>query len=131
MIGLTLRHDRLDNFWFCLMHELVHVDRHFTAAASRFYDDLDSDSARDAREEEADQLGGQALISDEEWANAPVRSVHSVDAVLDLATGLRIHPAIVAGRVRHESHRFRVFSQLLGQGQVRQLFPEVQWVKGA
>ena len=131
VIGLTLRHDRLDNFWFCLMHELVHIDRHFTTAVTRFYDDLDSDAAKDAREEEADLVGGRALIPDEEWENAPVRSVHSVDAVLDLATRLQIHPAIVAGRVRYESHRFRVFSGLVGQGQVRQLFPDVQWVKGA
>lgn len=27
-MGLTLRHDRLDNFWFCLLRELVYVGRH-------------------------------------------------------------------------------------------------------
>ena len=25
VIGLTLRYDRIDNFWFCLLHELAHV----------------------------------------------------------------------------------------------------------
>ena len=25
VIGLTLRYDRLDNFWFCLLHELAHI----------------------------------------------------------------------------------------------------------
>lgn len=25
IVALTFRHDRLDNFWFALMHELVHV----------------------------------------------------------------------------------------------------------
>src|SRR2546428_2439537 len=25
VIGMTLRYDRLNNFWFCLMHELAHI----------------------------------------------------------------------------------------------------------
>jgi len=28
VIGLTLRYDRIDNFWFCLLHELAHVGLH-------------------------------------------------------------------------------------------------------
>ena len=28
IIALTLRYDRIDNFWFSLMHELAHVARH-------------------------------------------------------------------------------------------------------
>ena len=28
MIALTLRHDRLDNFWFTLFHEVMHVVLH-------------------------------------------------------------------------------------------------------
>ena len=28
IVALTLRHDRLDNFWYCLCHELAHVDKH-------------------------------------------------------------------------------------------------------
>src|SRR3546814_7105056 len=28
IIALTLRHDRLDNFWFVLFHELGHIVRH-------------------------------------------------------------------------------------------------------
>jgi HTH-type transcriptional regulator/antitoxin HigA len=131
VIGLTVRHDRLDNFWFCLMHELVHVARHFTEEARRFYDDLDeSDAAQDTREEEADQVAGEALIPEDAWMNSAARSLHSADAVIELATRLQIHPAIVAGRVRHESRRYRVLSGMVGHGQVRNLFTEVQWAQG-
>ena len=28
VIGLTLRYDRVDNFWWVLLHELAHVTRH-------------------------------------------------------------------------------------------------------
>ncbi|MBI4419356.1 MAG: ImmA/IrrE family metallo-endopeptidase [Gemmatimonadetes bacterium] len=124
VIGITLRYDRLDNFWFCLFHELVHVDRHFTPEASRFYDDLDSDPAKDAREQEADDVAGEALIPREEWEDSPARLLHSPEAVIDLATKLNIHPAIVAGRIRHESGRFRVLSGMVGHGRVRNVFSE-------
>ena len=30
VIGLTIRHDRLDNFWFTLMHELAHIALHLS-----------------------------------------------------------------------------------------------------
>src|SRR5690606_23476413 len=30
VVALTLRYDRLDNFWFTLLHECAHVVRHLT-----------------------------------------------------------------------------------------------------
>ena len=41
VIGMTLRYDRLDNFWFCLLHELAHVARHLTSSDAIIIDDLD------------------------------------------------------------------------------------------
>lgn len=41
VIGLTLRYDRVDNFWFCLLHELAHVGRHMdNDDDASFVDDL-------------------------------------------------------------------------------------------
>ena len=41
VIGLTLRYDRIDNFWFCLLHELAHVGRHLDRKqGDTFIDDL-------------------------------------------------------------------------------------------
>ena len=34
VIGLTLRYDRLDNFWFVLLHELGHVFLHLMHGAA-------------------------------------------------------------------------------------------------
>ena len=45
VIVLTLRFDRIDNFWFCLFHELAHLKLHFqTGVFSRFFDDLNQAS---------------------------------------------------------------------------------------
>lgn len=127
VIGLTLRHDRLDNFWFCLLHELVHVDRHLTLEARRFCDDLDEDVTVDANEREADTIAQESLIPTDVWVNSPAYSLHSEEAVQDLASRLRIHPAIVAGRIRKESGRFKILGELVGRGQVRRLFDDVRW----
>ena len=61
VIGLTLRHDRIDNFWFCLLHELAHLGRHLDGRAEGFVDDLDL-PGDDAREAEADEWAQEALI---------------------------------------------------------------------
>ena len=47
VIGLTLRHDRVDNFWFTLLHELSHLVEHFEILSSTdhaFFDELDIDT---------------------------------------------------------------------------------------
>jgi HTH-type transcriptional regulator / antitoxin HigA len=43
-------------------------------------------------------------------------------SVINLANALQIHPAIVAGRVRHEQRNYRLLSQFVGTGKVRPHF---------
>lgn len=124
IVGLTIRHDRIDNFWFVLMHELVHISLHLCAEISAIYDDLDVEDKTNLREQEADRLAGEALIPEAEWNVSPARNLRTADAVLHLANRLRIHPAIVAGRIRHHHRSYRVLNRLVGQGEVRQLFSE-------
>ena len=127
IIGLTVRHDRIDNFWYCLMHELAHVSRHLHAGVSRFFDDLDVEDQGNAREEEADELAGEALIPSEVWQRSSAKDYRSPEAAEHLAKKLRIHRAIVAGRVRRDSNNYRILNQLVGHRQVRRLFSEVEW----
>jgi HTH-type transcriptional regulator / antitoxin HigA len=127
VIGLTLRYDRLDNFWFTLMHELAHVGRHLTGETRRFYDDLESESGDDPREREADALAGEALIPTVAWKGSPARSLPTPDAAEDLAQELGIHPAIVAGRIQHERSNYKLLHQLVGRNEVRRCFPDVTW----
>lgn len=131
VIGLSLRHDRIDNFWFCLMHELAHLSLHLDKPESdeplRFYDDLDVDDQGDPREEDADRLAGETLIPENEWRESPASNLRSPDAAEHLAEKLHIHPAIVAGRIRHAYNSYRKLNNLVGQGQVRRLFPNVVW----
>ncbi len=127
VIGMTLRYDRIDNFWFCLMHELAHVARHMEGVKEPFYDDLDVAAGEDPREKEADVMAGEALIPEAAWRNSPASRLRSPEAIQQLANKLGIHSAIVAGRFRHERRNYRVLNQFVGHGQVRQLFAEVKW----
>lgn len=127
IVGLTLRFDRLDNFWFCLMHELAHICLHLSEVGSGFFDDLEFGKDDDPREREADELAGETLVPTDEWEASPARHLRSPEAAQHLAEHLRIHPAIVAGRMRFASSDFRILNQSLGKGEVRQCFPETSW----
>lgn len=117
IVALTLRHDRLDNFWFVLMHELAHIAKHIDAEHPFFADDLDSPASTDRAEHEADELASETLLPADQWAKADARTSHRAQDVHALADKLGIDPSIVAGRVRHETKNYRLFAKLLGQGQ--------------
>jgi len=122
IVALTLRHDRLDNFWFVLMHELAHVAKHLNDANPVFTDNLDSPDEQDMKERQADDMAQESLIPRDAWKKALVRTTHLASDARALAEELNISPAIVAGRVRHETRNFRLLPKLLGHGEVRRHF---------
>jgi HTH-type transcriptional regulator/antitoxin HigA len=69
-------------------------------------------------------MAGEALIPEEEWKRSPARNLRTPEAVYHLANRLRIHPAIVAGRIRHSYKSYRVLNRLVGHGQVRSAFAD-------
>lgn len=127
VIGLTLRYDRIDNFWFCLLHELAHVGRHIDQQqGGAFVDDLSlrtvPRSQEDPREEEADDWAAEALIPRSSWEASVARDQATPSAVLALASELRVHPAIIAGRIRYERQNYRLLPHFVGTGEVRRQF---------
>lgn len=125
IVGLTLRFDRLDHFWYTLVHELAHIVLHSDRSAL-FIDDLEAGPS-DEMESEADAFAGEALIPAEAWHASPASRLRSRQAVEHLARQLRISPAIVAGRVRREYNDYRVLGDLVGHHSVRRLFPDLIW----
>ena len=127
VIGLTLRDDRIDNFWFCLLHELAHVGRHMDHdMGEAFVDDFTlrklEGRREDPRERQADEWAEEALIPRSAWEASAVRDRPTTMAVMNLANALQVHPAIVAGRVRFERKNYRLLSQFVGTGEVRPQF---------
>lgn len=124
VVALTLRFDRVDNFWFTLLHELGHLVQDFNEPTAGFFDDLEATGTGDPRELAADAFARDALIAPKDWGGSLVRDAPNPGYVRELAARLGIHPAIVAGRVRKERGSYRILSNLVGHGDVRPLFPE-------
>jgi HTH-type transcriptional regulator/antitoxin HigA len=124
VIALTLRHNRLDNFWFCLFHELAHVTKHLCGEeADAFFDNLDAKAG--GAEAEADKFALDGLIPPVEWARIKKVAKPTAKQITEEARRLVVHPAVIAGRIRREQNDYSLLSALVGQGQVRSLFP--QW----
>lgn len=120
IIGLTIRFDRLDNFWFTLLHEVAHIWKH-VGHGETFMDDLES-SSEDRREVEANRLAREAFIPRAIWKRSDAYIAPSAETIDKLSRDLKIHPAIVAGRLRKELSNYQMFSDMVGQHEVRKIF---------
>ena len=124
VIALTVRYDQVDNFWFCLCHELAHVGRHMQGGSHKiFVDDITLRHAKktggDSLEYEADEWAEEALIPNREWQKSGLESSYTPQAVFRFAQKLKRHRAIVSGRVRYEKQNYRILSRHVGNGQIR------------
>ena len=118
VIALTLRHDRLDNFWFSLLHEVSHIMLHMDKSYEWFLDDLD-EMHQDPIEVQADLSAKNTLIPEEKWDKD---SFESVKDITDFADSLKIHPSIVVGRLRREKQDYTLFARSLKIPKVRHFF---------
>ena len=124
VVGLTLRHDRLDNFWFVLMHELGHVFQHlFDGLRFDFFDEEDGNDD-DAIEADADKFALDALIPEALWNQCLSRFALSEEAVRIDAETIGIDPSVIAGRIRKERGNYTILNGLVGRDQVRSQLEE-------
>lgn len=106
VIGMSLRLDRIDNFWFVLAHELEHVLRGDGKEAAVIDSDLEG-RAGDAGglpefEQAANKAAGEFAVPQAKIENfiARVRPLYSEDKVLKFARANGIHPGIVVGQLQ-------------------------------
>jgi HTH-type transcriptional regulator/antitoxin HigA len=122
LVALTTRHNRLDNFWFTLCHELAHLALHLDQNDwFLFLDDLDCPEENGV-EDEADVFAAKVLIAQDKWQDSGLGGSSTAAEIKDFAESQRIHPAIPAGRIRREQNNYKLFARLIGNGEVRKLF---------
>lgn len=131
IIGLTLRFDRLDSFWFTLMHELAHLALHSENESVIFYDELENVPGVEINqiEKQADNLASEALVPSEKWEISAAKLAPSRLAATALASDVGVHPAIVAGKIRYEMNNWSKLTKIITESTVRSYFPEVVWKK--
>jgi HTH-type transcriptional regulator/antitoxin HigA len=101
VILYTARHDRIDNFWFTMAHELGHVLLHEENQGAIFIDSMDHLDLSDKREKEADRFAENILKS-----KVVIRAFRGVKRpssvrVRSVASKVGLHPGIVAGCLQH------------------------------
>lgn len=121
VIGLTLRHNRLDNFWFTLFHEIGHVLKHLSPERPAILD-VDIDRKKTGPiEAEADRFALDTLIPPDAWAGQ-IRQLQYAAEIRAAAKRLCVHPAVIAGRLRREANDYRLHRTLVGYNQVKPIF---------
>lgn len=121
-IALSLRHNRLDNFWFTLLHECVHVDLHLSDEKI-IIDETEGHTGAFGNdpemEDEANTHAKKALIPDDILEElSRVAGNISKPKVQAYAKRADVHEAVIAGQVRLMTKRWTHFSNMLGQGKV-------------
>lgn len=117
VIGLTYRHNRLDNCWYTLFHELGHVLEHLKKEGDAFFDDTDANDSSQ-QEREADEIALNTLIPKDIW-NKEIRHLKTAGEIRSAAKRLSICPSIIAGRLRKENNNYRIHRSLIGSGALR------------
>lgn len=120
VIGLTLRQDRIDNFWFVLRHELEHVLRVHGRGAMILDAELEGNRAgtgTDITEEErvantaaAEFCVPQKLMDGFIARKSPFFAERDI---IGFARTLNVHPGLVAGQIQHRTGRYELFRKHL------------------
>ena len=103
VIAMTLRYDRIDNFWFVLRHELEHVIN------------KDENAGYSSHIAEEERIANKAAI---EFC-IPQKKLDSFIArkspffkesdIIGFANTINVHPGLVAGQLQHRSGRYDRF----------------------
>jgi HTH-type transcriptional regulator/antitoxin HigA len=116
VIGLSMRHDRIDNFWFVLRHELEHAIRGHGRVAAMLDTNLEGDRAGTGPElPEEERVANQAAADfcvPQRQLEKFIRLKGPFFAERDIrgfAATYKIHPGLVAGQLQHKTGRYELF----------------------
>jgi HTH-type transcriptional regulator/antitoxin HigA len=124
VIGMSLRFDRIDNFWFVLRHELEHVIRGHGRTDKTVMLDLELDGEKTGT--------GSSLAEEELMANVaaaefcvPQKSLNEFIArkapicadrdISGFAIMCNVHPGLIAGQLRRKLNRYDRFQAHLAK----------------
>ena len=107
VVGMSVRFDRIDAFWFTLGHELSHIKHRDVASVDsdvRGVETLDLDGKPEF-ECRADRDSAAMLISPKELDSFILRvgPLYSKERVNQFANKIKIHPGIIVGQLQHKN----------------------------
>lgn len=106
-IALTLRHTRIDNFAFTIMHEIGHIILHLVNDKDRhFLDTTEINSVEPQLEAEADHFAHNILVPPNVWNEITEFPQFDDENINNIAIKFHIHPAIILGNINHKFNKF-------------------------
>jgi len=111
-IALTLRHTRIDNFAFTLMHEIAHIDLHLRSDRTKRILDIKGKGEGSLFEKEADLSAQKSLIPTECWDSFKNKLSLTDDEIFEIGDRYNINPAIILGRCSYETGNYAVRTKI-------------------
>ena len=115
VIGMTLRFDRNDNFWFVLRHEIEHVLKGHGKLGMMFDEDIQN-GERDISDEEqiANEAASDFCTPAEELSKfiARVKPYFSEKKIVRFSRRIGRHPGIVVGQLQNRLNRPELLNKL-------------------
>ena len=124
VIGLTIRFDRIDSFWFTLLHEAAHIALHYDILIENkepFIDDMEIRSD-DVQEREADEFAKSSLIPQHFLDQVEWSLQSSYDDLVTVASRARVHLAVVAGRWQRDHQNYKKFARYIERDTLTPMF---------
>lgn len=115
VIALSVRYNRMDNFWFTLLHELGHCSQRQVS----FDVELDtrrSNMDKPAEERFADEFALKSLVEPKDLDGfiARKRPLYSTQSIIAFALTKGVHPGIVVGQLQYRGElKWEYFRKML------------------
>lgn len=122
VVALSLRFDRIDNFWFVLRHELEHVLQEHGKTAAMIDAELEGERAGTGisipnEERLANRAASEFCVPSAQMEAFVVRKapLFSERDLRGFAKILTVHPGVVAGQLQYKTGRFHIFRSHLAK----------------
>ena len=118
VIAMSLRMDRIDSFWFTLLHECMHIKYRdgLSVDSNLTGEDADFSAAKPAFERRADADAAAAIIPQDQ-INSFIKRIaplYSKEQIIQFANRIRVHPGIIVGQLQHRGEiRFSANREML------------------
>lgn len=121
VIGMSLRHDRLDNFWFVLRHEIEHILRG-DGKEDPVIDNFDSEDYQEGGALPPEEVAANAAAADfcvpsdrmTSFINRKYPYISERDVVAFSAVS-EVHPAVVVGQIQRRLNKYNFLRKYLVQ----------------
>ncbi len=123
VIGLTLRNDSLNSFWFSVLHSVAHIWKHLSKAHYFFADDFDIKKCNCnvdwSTENEADQIALETLAANRA---EHIYSLNTFDYSPAVAETIKLPANSISMKVAEENPTLKPISKRLQTNSIREYF---------